>query len=121
MSVGENGEIVHKTDELARQFHERYEEIAPLYGYKTRADTKVFDPESPNGRLMRAVCLQVVGPIIAERDEAREAIRSFVDKMRDQAAVFKREDLRDNSRWSIFNEGRAQALEKFAEELEASK
>lgn len=50
---------------LASQFHDRYEEIAPLYGYKTREDTKTFDPESPNGQLMQAVCLQVVGPIIA--------------------------------------------------------
>ncbi len=50
---------------LARQFHERYEEIAPLYGYKTREDTKTFDPESPNGQLMQAVCLQVVGPLVA--------------------------------------------------------
>jgi hypothetical protein len=54
---------------LARQFHERYEEVAPLYGYTTRNDTRIFDPESTNGRLMRAVCLQVVGPIMAERDE----------------------------------------------------
>lgn len=50
---------------LARQFHDRYEEIAPLYGYKTREDTRAFDPESPNGQLMQAVCLQVVGPIVA--------------------------------------------------------
>lgn len=50
---------------LARKFHDRYEEIAPLYGYKTREDTKDFDPESPNGKLMQAVCLQVIGPLIA--------------------------------------------------------
>lgn len=56
-----------------------------------------------------------------ERDEAREALQSFVQKMHAQAAVFKREDLRDNSRWSIFNEGRAQALEKMAEEVEEVK
>lgn len=53
-----------------------------------------------------------------ERDEARMALQSIVKKMLDQAAVFKREDLRDNGRWSIFNEGRAQALEKFASDLE---
>lgn len=50
---------------LARQFHDRYEELAPLYGYKTREDTKTFDPDSTNGQLMQAVCLHVVGPILA--------------------------------------------------------
>jgi hypothetical protein len=76
MSEGANAKTINETDKLARQFHERYEELAPLYGYTTRNDTRVFDPESPNGQLMRAVCLQVVGPIIAERDEARIQYRS---------------------------------------------
>jgi len=76
---GQNGVIVNETDELARQFHDRYEEIAPLYGYATRNDTRVFDPDSLNGRLMRAVCLQVVGPIIAERDALRDAINALHD------------------------------------------
>lgn len=56
-----------------------------------------------------------------ERDEARGVLPKFRQKLLDQAATFKREDLRDNSRWSIFNEGRAQALEKMANELEGTK
>lgn len=66
---------------LARQFHDRYEELAPLYGYKTREDTKTFDPESPNGQLMQAVCLQVVGPIIARL----QAIASMQEYDQDDA------------------------------------
>ena len=41
---------------LAKFFHDAYERLAPQYGYETRQDTKQFDHESPNGRLMAAVC-----------------------------------------------------------------
>lgn len=45
--------------QLALIFHETYERLAPQFGYETRADTKAFDPESPNGRLMIAVCTEL--------------------------------------------------------------
>lgn len=45
--------------EIAKKFHEIYERLAPNYGYETRADTKAFDPDSPNGQLMIAVCTEV--------------------------------------------------------------
>jgi hypothetical protein len=48
---------------IAQEFHETYERLAPAFGYETRADTKTFDPESRNGRLMAAVCLAVCGPL----------------------------------------------------------
>ena len=41
---------------MAQFFHEAYERLAPQFGYETRAETRVFDPESANGRLMIAVC-----------------------------------------------------------------
>lgn len=41
---------------LAIRFHETYERLAPSFGYETRPDTKAFDPTTPNGRLMVAVC-----------------------------------------------------------------
>lgn len=44
---------------IAKRFHEAYERLAPEYGYETRHDTREFDPESPNGKLMTAVCLEV--------------------------------------------------------------
>ena len=52
--------------ELAQKFHEAYERLAPSFGYETRKDTKAFDPDSPNGKLMIAVC-QEVGEIIASK------------------------------------------------------
>lgn len=49
---------------LARYFHIKYEELAPQYGYETRTDTKKFDPESPNGKLMVAVARAALyGPL----------------------------------------------------------
>lgn len=45
--------------EIAKRFHETYERLAPSFGYETRKDTKAFDPESANGKLMAAVCQEV--------------------------------------------------------------
>lgn len=45
---------------MAKRFHETYERLAPSYGYETRRDTKVFDPGSANGRLMAAVCAELM-------------------------------------------------------------
>jgi hypothetical protein len=47
-------------EETARRFHDAYEEFAPLFGYITREDTRKFDPESANGRLMIAVVRNVL-------------------------------------------------------------
>lgn len=44
---------------MARRFHEAYERLAPSFGYATREDTKAFDPKTPNGRLMIAVCNEI--------------------------------------------------------------
>jgi hypothetical protein len=56
-------EVVLKITEL---FHDTYETFAPAYGYETREDTKVFDPESKNGKLMMAVCGFVVKTLLKE-------------------------------------------------------
>lgn len=45
---------------LAQSFHDTYERLAPSFGYETRPDTKRFDPGSPNGRLMVAVCREIL-------------------------------------------------------------
>lgn len=45
---------------LAQFFHDTYERLAPMYGYETQASTKIFDPNSPNGKLMIAVCAELI-------------------------------------------------------------
>jgi hypothetical protein len=44
---------------LAVLFHVTYEKLAPQKGYETRTETRVFDPESANGKLMIATCAEV--------------------------------------------------------------
>lgn len=74
--------------------------------------------EKPHPDESHCGCVPLLRAALAE---ARGVLPKFRQKLLDQAATFKREDLRDNSRWSIFNEGRAQALEKMANELEGTK
>jgi hypothetical protein len=49
-----------KALELAILFHDTYERLAPSFGYETRPDTRQFDAASKNGRLMVAVCGEVL-------------------------------------------------------------
>lgn len=49
-----------KIIDIAKMFHDTYERLAPEFGYETREDTKEFDPESANGKLMIAVVDEVI-------------------------------------------------------------
>jgi hypothetical protein len=50
---------------LAQHFHEIYERLASTFGYETRTETRSFDPETPNGKLMVAVCTEILRDINA--------------------------------------------------------
>jgi hypothetical protein len=58
--------------ELAQQFHEAYERLAPSFGYTTReASAKPWaDVPEPNRRLMTAVCGEVLASLRARLTEA---------------------------------------------------
>ncbi len=74
--------------EIAKSFHEKYETLAPQYGYETRKDTRVFDENSPNGQLMCHVVREVLGEIfvtinkleakVAEGEKAKEIINQII-------------------------------------------
>ena len=49
--------------ELAKLFHETYERLAPSFGYETRKETQEFNEESSNGKLMRAVCEEILSKL----------------------------------------------------------
>lgn len=57
--------------QIARKFHKVYEKLAPEFGYTTRPETREFDENSSNGKLMIAVCKEVV---LEELDKAREEV-----------------------------------------------
>ena len=46
--------------QMAKDFHNWYEELAPEFGYETRDETKELDFDSPNGKLMLAVCERII-------------------------------------------------------------
>jgi hypothetical protein len=49
--------------ELAKTFHLLYESFAPSFGYETREETREFDENSNNGKLMIAVCEKILSII----------------------------------------------------------
>lgn len=65
-------------EQAACLFHETYERLAPEYGYETRQDTKDFDPNSANGRLMIAVCAEILPNLLAPA-VGREQIARVID------------------------------------------
>lgn len=46
--------------DLAIMFHHTYERLAPNMEYDTRKETRIFDHESANGKLMVAVCAELL-------------------------------------------------------------
>jgi len=64
------------SEQLARRFHETYERLAPQFGYKTRKETREFDPRSPNGKLMIAVCAEIEAAKDAEIGRLRKLVKS---------------------------------------------
>lgn len=78
-------------ERLARRFHEVYERLAPSFGYETRAETRQFDPTTPNGRLMIAVCASLTSDAVARASqgsgvELPEAPSDMVIRAVDKAA-----------------------------------
>jgi len=59
---------------LAILFHETYERLAPSFGYETRAETKTFDPSTPNGKLMVAVCAEILAIARVETEAAQDRL-----------------------------------------------
>lgn len=55
-----------EAEKWARFFHETYERLAPAFGYETRGETREFDPQSRNGRLMTATVRTVLDAWEAE-------------------------------------------------------
>ncbi len=68
-------------EQIARLFHETYERLAPTFGYETRKETREFDPESANGKLMIAVVSEVIdwydAAVTASASETRETVDCY--------------------------------------------
>ena len=64
--VNTKDKIMNKL-ELAELFHQTYEGLAPSFGYKTKEETKEFDENSPNGKLMIATCKEILRKVKMEK------------------------------------------------------
>ena len=77
--------------ELAILFHNALERLAPRKGHHTRKETRIFDPKSPNGKLMVAVCTEILPHITADRIEVlEEALAKNVElTVQDSATILR--------------------------------
>ena len=85
MTTNKQSDSGLKADELAKIFHDNYERLAPLYGYKTRDDSAVPWDEVPvnNRNLMIATAKAVMDETATRTPdtEMAEAIREAVEAM----------------------------------------
>ena len=58
--------------EITQKFHDTYEKLASEYTYETREDTKVFDINSNNGKLMYATVNEIVSSILKENKQLKD-------------------------------------------------
>ena len=70
--------------ELAVLFHVIYERKSAEFNYITRVDTRVFDPESPNGKLMMATCEEILSDDILPKIESLETSRDAWKKLAEE-------------------------------------
>ena len=65
--------------EITKEFHDTYEKLASEYTYETRKDTKVFDINSSNGKLMYATVNEIVSPILKENQKYKEVLDKAIE------------------------------------------
>lgn len=58
-------------------FHYTYEMLALNFGYETRKDTKKFDFDTPNGKLMYATVEKIISPILEENQELKKQLEKI--------------------------------------------
>ena len=60
-------------EKIAQKFHDTYEFLAPEYGYITKEETREWDAESPNGKLMIATVKAVMCGLVFQLEEGEKA------------------------------------------------
>ena len=93
--------------EITKKFHDTYEKLASEYTYETREDTKVFDINSNNGKLMYATVNEIVSPILEENKKLNGTIQTYDILLK--ANVEENKRLKDN--WNKLEEFIKKSLE----------
>ena len=63
--------------EITKKFHDTYEKLASEYTYEPREDTKVFDINSNNGKLMYATVNEIISPILKENKQLKMIVNEY--------------------------------------------
>lgn len=66
---------------ITKKFHDTYEKLSKEYDYETRKETRVFDINSSNGKLMYATVNEVIKPILEENQELKKQIENKYEKV----------------------------------------
>ena len=93
--------------EITKEFHDKYEKLASEYTYETREDTKVFDINSNNGKLMYATVNEIVSPILKENKILKENAENndkVVDKVNWENMLLKKENEQLKYNWNKLRE-----------------
>ena len=61
--------------EITKKFHDTYEKLSKDYDYETRKETRVFDINSSNGKLMYATVNEVIKPILEENTKLKKHLK----------------------------------------------
>ena len=67
--------------EITKKFHDTYEKLASEYTYETRKETRVFDINSNNGKLMYATVNKIISPILEENQELKKQLEEADRKL----------------------------------------
>lgn len=100
--------------EITKEFHDTYEKLASEYTYETREDTKVFDINSNNGKLMYATVNEIVSPILKENKILRENAENndkVVDNVNWENMLLKKENKQIKDNWNELKEYIKKCLE----------
>ena len=65
--------------EITKKFHDTYEKLSKDYDYETRKETRVFDINSSNGKLMYATVNEVIKPILEENKKQKEVLDKAIE------------------------------------------
>ena len=91
-------EVIVMNEEISKitkKFHDTYEKLSKDYDYETRKETRVFDINSSNGKLMYATVNEVIKPILEENTKLINQQKEFIKYMNDIIEDLETEDVDD--------------------------
>lgn len=77
--------------EITKKFHDTYEKLSKEYNYETKKETRVFDINSSNGKLMYATVNEIISPVLEENQELKKKYENAVADY--EKTMFEKEQL----------------------------